>query len=176
MKTVTVDQVMAWHPCANYTREVVAELFAGRDALTARDIAALDISAEDRLWALLHPEFLTEAEMHEAACVYAEKVVHLCDDPRARAAIDAKRAWLRGEISDDELAAARAATRAAWAAWAARDTGGAGAAWAVWAAAGVAGAARAVWAAAWAAWAARDAGGAEDDQIAYLVSVIEATE
>jgi len=152
MKKVTIEQIIAWEPCGlhggddgtNYTPQRIECLFAGREALTARDIATLDIPAADKLWALLHPEFVTDAQMHEAACHYAEAVVHLCgDNPRLQAAIDAKRAWLRGEISDHELAAARAAALAA--AW---DVAGA-----------------AAWAAAWdAAWA---------DQVAYLVAVIE---
>lgn len=57
--------------------------------------------------------------LHEFACWCAEQALKLVDDPdpRSVAAIDAKRAWLRGEIDDDELAAARAASVAAtWAA------------------------------------------------------------
>ena len=70
--------------------------------------------------------------LHEFACWSAEQALKLVKnpDPRSVAAIAAKRAWIRGEISDVELAAARAAAWAAWAAaWAAaRD--------AAWAAAG----------------------------------------
>jgi len=121
---VTVEQVVAWGPCGlrgedndqNYTRARIERLFAGREVLTARDIANLEISHEDALWALFHNEFLTDVEMHGLACDFAERVVDLCgDDPRPRAAIEAKRGWLRGEVSDEELAAARDA------AWAARD-------------------------------------------------------
>ena len=74
--------------------------------------------------------------LHEFACYCAEWALKnerdagREPDSRSWAAIEAKRAWLRGEITDDELAAARAA---AWAAarYAARD-----AAWyAAWAAA-----------------------------------------
>lgn len=74
-------------------------------------------------------------ELNEWTCCNAEVALLLAEveDPRSWNAIEAKRAWMRGEISDEELAAAWAAARAA-----ARD-----AAW---------DAARAVaWAAAWAA-------------------------
>lgn len=87
-------------------------------------------------------------------------------DPRSRAAVEAKRAWLRHEITDAQLAAARDAVRdAAWAAarndaaWdAARDTAWAAArdaAWdATWGAASDAAWDDAAWLAAWdAAWA-----------------------
>jgi hypothetical protein len=97
--------------------------------------------------------------LHEYACWCAEQVAHLAGQHEAvcRRAIDAKRNWLRGEASDEELAAARAAAwgaarAAAWgaaraAAWgAARDAAWAAARDAAWAAA---------WGAAWdAAWAA----------------------
>lgn len=57
--------------------------------------------------------------LHEFACWCAEQALSLIDnpDPRSIAAIDAKRKWMRGEISDDDLAAvAAAAWAAAWAA------------------------------------------------------------
>ena len=57
--------------------------------------------------------------LHEFACVCAETALLIAnvDDPRCWQAIEAKRAWLRGEIGAAQLAAARDATRAA--AWAA---------------------------------------------------------
>ena len=163
VKAVTIEQVLAWHPCAEYTEERIAELFAGRNALTAEDVAALDISAEDRIWALLHNEFLTDKQMHLLACDFAEAVVHLCgDDPRPQAAIDAKRAWLRGEIGDAELDASRDAMDAAMAAaWdAARDAAMA-AAWDAARAASMAAARAAAWAA------------SRDEQLALLLKYIE---
>ena len=105
--------------------------------------------------------------LQEFACLCAEDALKLVKnpDPRSFAAIEAKRKWLRGEITYKELYAAKTAAKAAWAAagdaaaksaedavWAAakaaRD--------AVWAAAGDA-AGAAVWAAAGdAAWAAQN--------------------
>ena len=60
--------------------------------------------------------------LHEMACLSATSALLIADvkDKRCWAAIEAKRAWVRGEISDQELNAARAAAR--YAAWdAARD-------------------------------------------------------
>lgn len=132
MKVVTIREVAAWEPCGydeeddgnNYTHQRIEALFAGRDTLSAGDIVALDIPAEDKLWALCHPEFLSDEQMHLLACDFAERVVHLCGaDPQPRAAIEAKRKWLRGEVSNEELVAAWDAARAARAAaWATRDT------------------------------------------------------
>lgn len=114
---VTVDQIMERHPC--YTRARVVELWAGREALTALDVLDLDISADHRLWAVLHVQFLPERILHEFACDQAEKALSLTDnpDPRSVAAIEVKRRWIRGEATDDELDTARdAAWDAAWAA------------------------------------------------------------
>ena len=106
--------------------------------------------------------------LHEFACACAEDALALVEQPDARsvAGIAAKRSWLKGEITDKELAVAWAAAwdasqNVAWVAWAAASA-------AAWAA--VRAAARAAsWAsrdAAWAAaraaaraasWAARDA-------------------
>jgi hypothetical protein len=86
-------------------------------------------------------------ELNEWACCNAEVALLIAEveDPRSWEAIEAKRAWLRGEISDEELAAARdAALDAAWAADRAADRD------AAWAAAWAADR-DAAWAVAWAA-------------------------
>jgi len=51
--------------------------------------------------------------LHEFACWCAEDALALVEQPDARsvAAIEAKRRWLNGEITDEELDAARAAAR-----------------------------------------------------------------
>ena len=136
MNSVTVDQVLSWNPCLRYNRERVTELFAGRETLTVLDILALDIPPADRMWAVLRKEFFSDERLHNLTCDFAEHVIHLCgDDLRTQAAIDAKRAWLRGETSDDELTAAFDAARAAAsaaaraAAWAAAWDAASDAAW-----------------------------------------------
>ena len=63
--TVTVDQVMAWGPCDDYTHERVEELFAGREALSAMDITELDIPAKDIIWALLREELVPANTLHK---------------------------------------------------------------------------------------------------------------
>ena len=64
--------------------------------------------------------------LHEFACRCAEDALALSPnpDPRSVNAIAVKRAWMRGEATDNELAAARAAAwDAAWdAAWTAQNT------------------------------------------------------
>lgn len=120
------------------------EIIEGTDKLVARERTVL--------WAVD-----AESILHEYACRCAEDALALLDDPDPRSirAIEAKRAWLRGEATDNELRAARAAARdagaerdAAWAAaWDAAWSAARDAAWdAAWSAARAA-----TWAAAWAA-------------------------
>ncbi len=64
-------------------------------------------------------QLLTESDQHEAACAFAERaLVRERDsgrdpDPRSWEAVEAKRAWLHGGLTDHELLTAR---KAAWAA------------------------------------------------------------
>jgi len=115
--TVTVDDVMSWEPCKEYSRERVTALFAGRETITAFDVLDMDIPAEDRLWAVLREEMVPAPVLHEFACRIAEAALSQESmagrepDPRSWAAIDAKRKWLRGEIGDKELHAAWEAAR-----------------------------------------------------------------
>ena len=176
MKTVTPEQFKEFGPCWLETaegRKRYARVAAMRDEWSALDVLALDgVSNEDKLWAVLREEFIDAPVLHEYACRCAEYALTFVREPDSRsiAAIEAKRKWLRGEISNDDLTAARAA---AWdaaraAAWdAACDANAAAwdAAWAAWDAAQAAAwdaraAARdaacdanaAARAAAWAAW------------------------
>ena len=109
--------------------------------------------------------------LHEFACWCAEQALKREQDqqrepdPRCWAAIEAKRQWLKGDITDEQLVAARAAARAAaredawedaWAAaredaWAAAWEAARGDAWAAAREAARAAAREDAWAAAWAA-------------------------
>lgn len=115
MKTVTVEQFKKFGPCWLETREGrerFAKVAALRDEWTAYDVLALpDVSAKDKLWSVLREEFIDAPVLHEYECIRAEYMLSLIDnpDPRSVAAIEAKRKWLRGEIDNSALAAARAA-------------------------------------------------------------------
>ncbi len=160
MKTVTYKQFLKFEPCWLEDKEKAAkleEIGLRKTEWTALDVLDLpdeEVSADDKLWAVLRKEFIPEPILHEFACRCAEEALKLAEnpDPRSIAAIKAKRRWLRGEISNKELSAARdaalaavrdAARAAAWfasaaawaAAWAARDAAAWAAAWAASAAA-----------------------------------------
>ena len=153
MKKITVREIMKFGPCDRYNVFTVFKLIKfGKIPL---EILDLPISKSDKFWLLLRPEYIPIKQLHILACDFAQDVAHMNPDPRVQAAIDAKRLWIDGKITDEELEKAADAARAAsWdadaAAWAtAKDT----AAWA--AARAYAAASSATDAAARAAWAAR---------------------
>lgn len=183
LPTVTYEQFLEFEPC--WAREETGrrklryykDKFGGK--ATALDILKLKrVPAEYRLWAVLREEFIPANMLHEFACRVAEKALALIEnpDPRSIAAIGDKRKWLRGEITNDELAAAwSAAQGAVWAAaqdrvrtaaLAAAQTAARGAArTAAWSAAQDAALAAACGAARSAAW---------NDQVTMLIDMMEA--
>ena len=181
MKTVTPEQFKEFGPCWLETaagRKRYARVAAMRDEWSALDVLALDgVSNTDKLWAVLREEFIDAPVLHEYACRCAEYALTFVREPDSRsiAAIEAKRKWLRGEISNDDLTAARAAARDA--ARAAADAAARAAAWAAADAAARAAAWAAANAAAWtadAAWAAADA--AREHEVKLLKELLREVE
>ena len=181
MQVHTYDDIMALDPCL----DPAARGYCTRDWQgTALDVLRHpNVTAQDKLWVVLREDWIPAPVLHEFACRCAEQALALVEapDPRSVAAIATKRAWLRGEATDDELAAAwdaawAAAQDAAWAAWDAARAAAFAAAWdAAWDAAG-----DAAWAAAWdAAWAAAwDAASAAawDAQVDLLIALLAPVE
>jgi hypothetical protein len=158
IKAVTVDDIMSFGPCKEYTREKVEALCGRRKKITALDVLKEDIHNVDKGWLILRPELMEDTDLHAIGLYAASKIAlpiwlkYYPDDNRPAEAIRIKKLWLKGKATDVELAAARAAARdAAWAAAedAARDAAWAAARDAAWAAARAARAAAR--AAAWAA-------------------------
>ena len=188
MKSITLEQFMEFDPC--YTEKQIKTIAGKKNNWTALDILNLKhIPSEDKLWAVLRPELIDDNIMHEFACRCAEGALKLIDnpDPRSIAAIKAKRDWIAGVISDDELDAANsaawsaarsAASSAAWsAAWSAARSAAWSAANSVASSVASSAARSAAWSAAWsaansvassAAWSA-----AWDGQIKLLIDMLE---
>ena len=112
MKTVTVEQFRKFGPCWLETAEgrgKFARIAAIKNEWTALDVLNLpDVSVQDKFWSVLREEFIDAPILHEFACRCAEYALSFVEspDPRSIAAIEAKRKWLRGEITDAELDAA----------------------------------------------------------------------
>ena len=113
MQVHTLAHIEALEPCY----DPVERGYCTRDWTgTALDVLRHpDVPAQDKLWLVLRESWIPAPVLHECACQCAERALALVDtpDPRSVAAIATKRAWLRGEATDDELAAARDAARAA---------------------------------------------------------------
>jgi len=150
MKKITVREIMKLGPC--YTKEQVKDLIG--EGKTPLEILDLSISKNDKFWLLLRSEYISERNLHLLACDFAQEVAHMNPDPRVQAAIDAKRLWIDGKITDEELKKAKAA---AYAAYAAADAAYAAAAARAAAYAAAADAAARAWAVAYAARAAEAA-------------------
>lgn len=120
MKSIKVDRVMSFDPCAEYPRDVIVALFAGRDSLSAQEILALDIPAKDRIW-LVCQEGVLDPDIHDR---WIEIVVtRAVTDHALHCGIaqveEWARTWLSGE--DRTAEAADAAAEAAYAAAKAAD-------------------------------------------------------
>ena len=139
MKSITYEEFLEFGPCylGDPKKKALMDSIAQRqDRWTALDILELkEIPDVHKLWAVLHEELIDDEELHKFACLCAERALNRVEnpDPRSVAAIAAKRAWLRGEITNKELrvvrdaaldgdrnvlleSAAAAARTAAWAA------------------------------------------------------------
>ena len=163
MNSITYEEFLEFGPCYldDPKEKALMDSIAQRqDRWTALDILELEeIPDEDKLWCVLREELIEPEKLHEFACRCAERALSRIEhpDPRSVAAIEAKRAWMKGEISDAELASAWAAAWAAVraAAWDAARAATWDAAWDAAKAAAWAAVSAAAWAAARAA--ARDA-------------------
>ena len=188
MKSITYEEFLEFKPCWLKTEGGAARLKkigARKERWTALDILALDdVDAADKLWAVLREELIDARILHEFACWCAEDALSHVEnaDERSRNAIKVKRAWLRGEASDAELAAA---WTAAWsaveaAAEAAARSAARSAAEAAAEAAARSAARSAAWSAAWSAArsaaedAARSAAGvaAREQQVEHLKGML----
>lgn len=123
MKTVTFEQFLTFGPCWLKEEggwERLERIASRKKEWTALDVMRLpddEVSPKDKLWVVLREEFVDARTLHEFACICAERALTLkgVKDEQCWNAIKAKRAWLRGEISDDELyAAGTAAWTEAW--------------------------------------------------------------
>jgi hypothetical protein len=107
-KLFNIEDIRSWEPCYDPS-EHLKEDWKG----TVDDILELEhVPIKDRFWVVLREECLPGGLLSEFACRCAENVLHLFekeypDKKGPRKAIEARRAYMRGEISLDELNKAR---------------------------------------------------------------------
>ena len=119
IKEITPELILSFSPCEQYN--TVEKIIAATDKnwpKTPLQICNLsdNVSAVDTLWLLLRPEVISETDLHELACKFAETALQFTNDLRCREVIEVKRRWLQGKSTDEELEAAEAAWSAAEAA------------------------------------------------------------
>lgn len=56
LNSFTVDDMLAAHPCKDFPRERLVELWAGRERVTAIDVMNFPIQLSHRVWAALQIE------------------------------------------------------------------------------------------------------------------------
>ena len=111
MKTVKSTQFIPFFE-PDYNEEDVKNLTGGKEEMTALEILELDdIRAGLRLWVVLREEFIDASILYEFICRCVEETFLLVDEPDKRSmdAITALRKFIRKEISETELSAARKA-------------------------------------------------------------------
>lgn len=52
IRSATIDDVLTVNPCEGYKREKLTALWAGRESLSAEELAQLDIPIHDRVWVI----------------------------------------------------------------------------------------------------------------------------
>jgi len=100
--SINILNALSYAPCSYLRRVECSEGVLGGDKLVCRRRKILAVAN-------------MEKSLHEFACRCAERALRVANvtDTRYFAAIEAKRAWLRGDIGSRELAAAWAAACAA---------------------------------------------------------------
>jgi len=122
MKTFTIEDIRSWRPYDD-----LADYFPEDWSGTALDILDVeDCPPWDRLWAVLRAGELDVNTLSRIACRCVREtplgdgrtVWDLLTDERSRRGVEAREAFLRGEIGDEEMAvaviAAHDARTAAW--------------------------------------------------------------
>lgn len=115
---------MGWIPCPKYNRDRVTDLWAGRKALSVGDILNLDITPNDRLWAVLREELFTEKQLLELSCRFIERTLPLWENWAEKNATEHLTAprncmaavrdyYFNGNISFDKFSAAGKAAQIA---------------------------------------------------------------
>ena len=111
MVTITLETIKSFNPCEDGLENFIKHHkdFSG----SPLDLLELgNVSVSDKFWLLFRDEFIPENDLHEIACKFAESVLHIYEeqypnDQRPLQAIEAKRKFIKGLITRDELDAAR---------------------------------------------------------------------
>lgn len=111
MKLITYSDIVAFGPCYDPVKYIPVD-WKG----TVIDILNIEeCPVEDRLWVVLHEDFIDARTLRLFAVWCAREALKLVDnpDPRSISACDVSERYANGDASDAELSAAWAAAGAA---------------------------------------------------------------
>ena len=105
---MTIKEFMEFKPC--YSEEQIRKIAGEKEEWTALEILRLDsVSAEDKLWAVLRPEFLDDTTFQ----MFAEWCAQQCKqtDPVCIARIEVEKRYAQGMATEAEVEAASSAAK-----------------------------------------------------------------
>lgn len=102
-----LSDIMACRPCEDYPQSWVEGLLAGRQTVTAKDLAKTPIASGTQIWILV--ALLSERRQRLAAVDFATRISHLLMDERSHEAIRVARRFAFGLATDVERQAAQTA-------------------------------------------------------------------
>ena len=84
MNTILLDVLLVSDLITNEETYPLIGAFSHRPHLSAEEVIALDLPSKNRVEALLRSEFLTERQLRELTCDFAEHILHVFEDARRR--------------------------------------------------------------------------------------------
>ena len=61
---------MSWNPCEDFPKGRVADLFAGRERVSVKDVFDVDMRQDEQLWAVLREAFFSITELESMASYF----------------------------------------------------------------------------------------------------------
>lgn len=111
MGTISVAKLLTSDLITTEESYDLIERYVLNPQITASEILEIDLPAKNRVEALLQSEFLTEEQLRELACDFAEHTLHIFEshapeDGRPRRCVEVARLHFAGRASSEELQAA----------------------------------------------------------------------
>lgn len=108
MKTISLDILLESELISKEESQSLSVKFASRPVFTATEILELDLPARNRVDALLRPEFLSERQLRELACDFAEHTLPIFEsraprDRHPRKCLEIARLHLMSVSSSEEM-------------------------------------------------------------------------
>jgi len=70
LKTVDYKTLMSWNPCEDFSKGRIADLFAGRERVSVKDVFDVDMRQDEQLWAVLREAFFSITELESMASYF----------------------------------------------------------------------------------------------------------